>query len=288
MKYLHLQENIQRGTMNFKLEYYLLNSTSPQYIMQPHWHDELEFIRIIEGEFCLQLENKELLLVKGDIAVVNLEMIHSGTPINCIYECIVFNVKLLSSSNEYISKLLLNITSKKITIFNKFKADTNNITNLFNMLFNSVKERNSSFEIATIGALYMIIGEIFSNNYFFHTPLDYVANQKKLIELNEVLHYIQINYANKINLSDLAIVANMSPNYFCSAFKDIFKQSPIDYLIEFRIEKATSLLLNNDMNITEISLACGFFDLSYFIKTFKKLKGVSPKKYLTTTYINNI
>jgi len=74
----------------------------------------------------------------------------------------------------------------------------------------------------------------------------------------------------------MADIAKVSPKYLCSMFKERTHKSPVDYLIYFRVEKAVHFLITTDKSVTEIALECGFDDLSYFIKTFKKLKGVSP------------
>ena len=56
-------------------------------------------------------------------------------------------------------------------------------------------------------------------------------------------------------------------------------KTPIEYLNEYRIEKATRKLRLTDMSVTDVAFSSGFSDLSYFIKIFKKTKGVSPGKY---------
>ena len=56
-------------------------------------------------------------------------------------------------------------------------------------------------------------------------------------------------------------------------------KSPIQYLNSYRIEIACNMLLSTELSITDICLNCGFNDLSYFIKTFKKEKNISPKKF---------
>ena len=53
-------------------------------------------------------------------------------------------------------------------------------------------------------------------------------------------------------------------------------KTPVEYLNGYRIEKASQLLLNSDQSVTEIAFSCGFNDLSYFIKTFKKLIYYNP------------
>jgi len=56
-------------------------------------------------------------------------------------------------------------------------------------------------------------------------------------------------------------------------------KTPVEYLNSYRIEKASRKLLNTDMSVTSVAFSCGFNDLSYFIKTFKAIKGITPAKY---------
>jgi AraC-like DNA-binding protein len=58
--------------------------------------------------------------------------------------------------------------------------------------------------------------------------------------------------------------------------------TPINYLLTYRIERAARKLLGSDLSVTQIAYDCGFNDLSYFIKTFKTFKKVSPKDYRTS------
>ena len=57
------------------------------------------------------------------------------------------------------------------------------------------------------------------------------------------------------------------------------RRTPIDYLNYYRIEQATYQLLQSDATVTEIAYRCGFNDLSYFIRAFKKYKGITPGRY---------
>lgn len=77
----------------------------------------------------------------------------------------------------------------------------------------------------------------------------------------------------------LSATVDKSPKYIGCFFKSMTGKTPIEYLNEYRIEKACHKLRYTDMPVTDIAFSCGFSDLSYFIKTFKRLKGVSPGKY---------
>jgi AraC-like DNA-binding protein len=57
------------------------------------------------------------------------------------------------------------------------------------------------------------------------------------------------------------------------------QKSPMAYLNNYRIERAAGKLMSTDLTVTDIAYGCGFNDLSYFIKTFKLIKGISPNKF---------
>ena len=94
------------------------------------------------------------------------------------------------------------------------------------------------------------------------------------------LEVIENHYADCITLEDLSQAAGMNSKYFCRYFKDMTHRTPVDYLNYYRIEQACFKLVTSNESIADIGLSCGFNDVSYFIKTFKKYKGMTPKKYL--------
>ena len=85
----------QHGTEDFPFELYQVSEGHPKYEMAYHWHTNLELVWVKEGELSLTLDNRSLLLHKDDVAIINSETVHSATPTNCVYECIVFNLQFL-------------------------------------------------------------------------------------------------------------------------------------------------------------------------------------------------
>ncbi len=100
-----------------------------------------------------------------------------------------------------------------------------------------------------------------------------------MMQLKPVLEYIDSNYGQTITLNELSRIAGMSPKYFCSYFHSIIHRTPIDYLNYYRIERACSELSTSDLTLTEVAYRCGFSDVCYFIKTFKRYKGITPRRY---------
>lgn len=114
---------------------------------------------------------------------------------------------------------------------------------------------------------------IFSNHYFIENPTRTRRDYKRILQLKQVLEFIEKNYANPITLQELSASVSMSPKYFCRFFSEMTHQTPVDYLNRQRIEEACLQLAATDDSITEIAYRNGFNDLSYFIRTFKKYKA---------------
>ena len=62
-------------------------------------------------------------------------------------------------------------------------------------------------------------------------------------------------------------------------FRATIGTTPIRYLREYRIDRATNRLTNSQASIADIAATCGFQDISYFTKTFREMKGLTPKAY---------
>ena len=106
-----------------------------------------------------------------------------------------------------------------------------------------------------------------------------VVRTSKSRRIATVCDYIERNYAKVVNLSEVASLVNMSESAFSHFFKKRTNTSFKDYLINVRISHACQLLTKTTYSIAEVCFACGFNNLSNFIRIFKKKKGSTPSDY---------
>jgi len=97
--------------------------------------------------------------------------------------------------------------------------------------------------------------------------------------VDKVFSYVANNYDKNIELKKAAEIAGMSQTAFCRYFKRRTIKTFFQYVIETRLSYAANLLLNNDKTINEICFECGFKNVSYFIRQFKKYYGTTPIVY---------
>ncbi len=270
----------QHGTIDFPIELYHLDKSHPKYEMASHWHTQLEIIRILEGELSVKLYANEYVAKKDDIIVVNPETVHGAYPLeDCVYECIVLNLSMLcvgdNSSRFFIDSIL-----NHEYIINEFNPSSDSdFNNAANNLFETMNHPSSGYKFLVISALYRLFGIITDRHMYSSSSTTAVSEDKNVPKLRSVLSFIRTNYNKQITLADMAESIGMSPKYFCYFFRDMTRKTPVEYLNTYRIEKASRKLLNSDMSVTDIAYSCGFNDLSYFIKTFKAIKGITPAKF---------
>lgn len=93
--------------------------------------------------------------------------------------------------------------------------------------------------------------------------------------IGKIKKYIEENYMKDIGLEDIASTVGFDKSYIGRVFKKNEGKTIMNYVLEYRIEKANSLI-KKGMSVSEVSYAVGFNDPAYFSKCFKKVTGTSP------------
>lgn len=270
-------ENITRGTTEFPAEYYDLYDGHINYIMKYHWHMDWEIIKVNSGSLKITLNEHTVDLRENDILLVPGGILHGGEPENCLYECIVFDSSVLFGPGRYIKNIIRNSIKSAVLIR---LSENEEIYLSGKKLFSYLKDKQYGYEVVSSGALNMFLGEIIKNNLPGVSHTETEVGNKRIDNIKEALKLIENEYSSPdITLERLSRTCGMSPRYFCEFFKGMTGHTPIDYLNRYRIESACNMLALNGMNVTETALSCGFNDISYFIRTFKKYTGITPKQY---------
>lgn len=106
---------------------------------------------------------------------------------------------------------------------------------------------------------------------------DFLDNEKDRI--NDIYEYSIKNFKGKIQLEEIAAVANISPNSFCRYFKSRTRKTYSQFLIELRVGHACRLLIENHLSIKQLCYESGFNNFTSFHKYFKQITGKSPLTY---------
>jgi len=101
------------------------------------------------------------------------------------------------------------------------------------------------------------------------------------LNVNHILNHLYINLHRKVSLDELSRELNTSKSHLVKVFRETMGSTIVQYHTMLKMERADFFLTSTDKSLTDISYELGYHDQSHFAKTFKRLRGITPKQYRT-------
>lgn len=264
-----------------KLEY----PRGTEAIFYLHWHQEFEFLIVTQGKILFQIEEREYELRAGDGIFVNSNLLHSAKTANgeaCAFFAVDFSYQILEQDlhSRFAKRYIRPVMNGRIC-FPEFLSATaaewqKEILNLL-MDIGACPEQNlEQHELLLRSRIFLIWEQMMQHAEKMHDSEEELRSSERLAP---VVQYMEENYAYEITLAELAALIPMSEGQFCRIFKQTMKQSPMQYLMRYRILQSCRLLQDTDKKIGEIANLSGFNNISYFNKVFLTIIGCTPKQY---------
>ena len=247
-----------------------------------HWHEELEFVRIDQGEAILRTAGKAIHLADGEGYFTNtnvLTALEGNT--DTVVKSHIFHPVLLTGhyhsvfETKYINPVLQN---KKIDVV-FLRNDTHpqreilsrlmRIERLWEISDQEIQIRNLLSEIWIF-----LLDEIHSIKEM-EVPMP--SHDQERLQI--MLSYIQEHAAEKISLEQIASSAVVSTRECLRCFKRGMDETPYEYLMEYRIGIARRMLRQSNASVLDIANESGFSNGAYFAKIFKRSTGKTPLQY---------
>lgn len=162
-----------------------------------------------------------------------------------------------------------------------FHNDTD-VTELINKLIRICTGSDTGKNIfADLSLKELLIRILQSQNLRQHA--EDAGNNPNSNRLHYVLQYIREHLTERIAVDTLSKKAYLSRNIFFRWFKEQFGITPLEYITRERIRLARQLLADEKNSIAQVSLQCGFSDVNYFVRAFKRSEGLTPGAYQLLT-----
>ena len=100
------------------------------------------------------------------------------------------------------------------------------------------------------------------------------------------LKYIEENYSENITVNQLSEMTYTGYSFFSRNFKKLMNIDCCKYINNLRVQKSENYLLTTNMTITDIAITVGFDSVSYYIKLFKEIKGITPVEFRKLYHIS--
>ncbi|MBQ4631127.1 MAG: helix-turn-helix transcriptional regulator [Clostridia bacterium] len=193
-----------------------------------------------------------------------------------IYFVPAFSV-LRSEINGEIEKYYVHFQSDLVEfglyrqLFESCSVPANSLTKeLFDIIVDNYDKKTISSEMKVSGAIEILMADLIEN----------IAVLPRDVErFKPVLQYIENNYRQKIPVSTLAKILNVTTVYFSNIFKAAFHISPKQYILGKRLFESQLLLSGTDMSVREIAERVGFENENYFSELFSAKVGISALRF---------
>lgn len=255
-----------------------------------HYHDYIEFLYGIDCDVNVFCDGKEYNMKNGDLVVINSNKSHkidSGRAFNQ-YLVIKFLPQILYAAEQSVFEFkyifpFISDSDQYKKIFKSSEIETSDIPDMMMGIMNEWDKKEYGYEIALRTYVSRIVLWLIRK---WNTLSD---SNNLMNETEEVSSVIQraLEYANKnyqiATSKDAAKITNLSYSYFSRLFKRVMHKSFTEYVNHIKISEAQRLLVTTEKSITEISMDIGFSTTSYFIETFRKRIGITPKEFRQAT-----
>lgn len=252
-----------------------------------HWHYSPQFVTATETPVEVIVDQTHMILAPGESAFINSNRLHIIRSVDSkpddVSISILFLPEFIAASDTAIyTKYVRPVIDSPDIAFIHFTDDIewhHSVNNCVFQAINAQAEHSPGCELEVrncISAAWLTIVKNIDSLPRSQTQESEAATQTRI---KRMVSFIYGNYAKNITLAEIAASASVSKSECNRCFRKYFGVTPFQFLNEHRIEHASQLLLTTSDPVKNISLSCGFEDAGYFIRLFKKTKGVTPAAF---------
>ena len=241
-----------------------------------HFHEDLELILVEKGDISITLDTEVFHASPGDICIIVPNQIHAFVTSDfAVLYTFKINWNIISSHTNFSKYVASSPIIKKATCFNE------KLHNYFHLAIDEYRNRKEGSDYVLCACSNMLLAEITRSNYL--VLKNEVKNNTTSSDFNfisSVNAYIDTHFAEPISSADMAEQLNYSKYYFMHLFKKVTGTTFTSFLTDYRLKKATELLLHSDKKTYIIAIECGFTNTRSFYKAFKEVYGMTTSDYI--------
>ena len=276
-------ERENSSLIEYGIEFFLQIHSQKGYTTRSHIHPAIEMLYIQGGEYLVSIDNEEIRAYSGELIFFRANTIHSVQLVgeqSGSYYVLKINPSLLS--HIFPGKEQMRLTSpfllknrNELSHFSSAEISPN-FKEIFCRMIDSLDLPATSFFITERALASLLLLEMLSSMLPV-TDDNAEITEKNVSLIYECVDHINKNYASDITAEDCARMLHISYSYFARLFRAVMGKTFKEYLVSIRLAKAKSILLSTQIPITDVAIACGYTNLSYFISEYKKEFGKTPR-----------
>ena len=232
----------------------------------PNWHENTEILYCMAGSGYFQYNEKMYAVVPGDMVVVNSEMLHStATDASMEYCCLIIDRHFCLENGIPTTKLtfqeLIRDPALAAALLRIYEAN------------GRYKQDGNFYEIAAIRAAVLDFLYLLCRDYIIQETHTAAPHRGELVKTAVI--YIRKHLAEPLTLDEIADHTGVNKHYLSRLFKQVLGKTVFETVRVLRCNEAKHRI-EEGMSVSEAAHSCGFENLSYFTRTFKKYYQVLP------------
>lgn len=245
-----------------------------------HWHEDLQFILVLEGAIRVQTLRQTISLCQGEGLFINRGVVHLVMPDGvCHYNSFLFPDSLLrfapcAAAGQVVTAVTQD-AGLELHHLNASCAWEREALQHLQTLAALQEKRDSWYEYAVLTELCALWLVLAKNIPHGSVKVDTLIRERMRLFLD----YITVHLEEPLTIASIAESAHVSTSECLRCFHQSMGTTPYRYLMDVRLAKAASLLTDTDMTVQQIAERVGFSTTSHFGKCFKERAGCSPREY---------
>ncbi len=279
-------------SLNTPIECFIFDAGIQTFPIRPHWHYFYELIYILEG--CAEMHSSDAhgadrcySLSAGDLIVFHSQSVHSiytDDPAALRYAVLKFDMGQFAMTSASVPKLRSIFRRAEQCgmdiCFTAKAAEKLDCERIFSACIDEAQRQEYGCGMVLQAQIYTLLMNIIRR--WVDSGLVISTTEQtgdSGCDIDSVTEYIDTHIDERLRVCDIAAHCGLSYSCFAKKFHEMYSMSCKEYIERMRIFKAEELLLFTGHDLNYISQETGFSDCSHLIKSFRNLRGITPKQF---------
>lgn len=272
------------------IPFHIFRYSPPEVLEEQHWHSFYEIGYCYEGSGTFYIGEQSLTVTAGDLLLFppyepHIAVAKEDTPFGFYF--LYFGADILPEDNRQLLLAFRQMALRNEKDIRECSPDFPVIEGFLQTMLLEYETKKSSYEALLRAKMLDLCVRLHRLEETLHSKDNWKGMLRSLSKIKPALDYVEMNYAEPLELQDIAIVLSLSESRARHLFKASVGKGFKEYLAFVRIQQAKRLLTQSDLSVTEIYLACGYQSSAPFYRTFRQLVGLSPLQFRSRIHKDN-
>ena len=271
------------GSSDYPFQYYYDNlELFDFHCIEWHWHREFEFLYVESGKVLCGIGEKQIILSEGEAIFINSKILHQFyASSGGVIPNFVCMPEFIAPENSLVyKKYILPIISSNMA-FQCFQSAEPWQARIIQIMIKIMETQENEIirELSTLALLQNLWLIFYENVKLSDKEKMQTVDEAAQKRVQLMMQYIHENYKHGLSLNEIASHIGVSKSTALHLFQRFLHTTPVNYLIEYRLQAASRLLKNTNKKVKTIAYESGFHNVDYFCRLFKNRYHVTPSEY---------